>query len=261
MQLETLAFTASTHLAAAATTKATSSPSPRLPPPPLATKRVRQNLGATNRSSANLAVASPRARKPVERRETDPHARMPYVSPRRLKAMLKDDGTARIHDTFRSFDWNGSGSIDRKELKEVLQELRLPCDGARVRAALRKYDEDGSGVLEKDELVKLVFELREDADRDLSVAAPAPAPPPPRATSSTLYHPEHGGHVEYVVDTLREKFGKQTAEAGSPYGAHGGPAWRSAALVARPEAQVRPSLRRAAPPGTTAERSSLVLYP
>ena len=161
MQLETLAFTASTHLAAATTTKTTSSPSPRLPPPPLATKRARQNLGATNRSSANLAVASPRARKPVERRETDPHARMPYVSPRRLKAMLKDDGTARIHDTFRSFDWNGSGSIDRKELKEVLQELRLPCDGARVRAALRKYDEDGSGVLEKDELVKLVFELRE----------------------------------------------------------------------------------------------------
>ena len=204
MQLETLAFTASTHLTAAATTKTTSSPSPRLPPPPLATKRARQNLGATNRSSANLAVHSPRARKPVERRETDPHARMPYVSPRRLKAMLKDDGTARIHDTFRSFDWNGSGSIDRKELKEVLQELRLPCDGARVRAALRKYDEDGSGVLEKDELVKLVFELREDADRDLSVAAPAPAPPPPRATSSTLYHPEHGGHVEYVVDTLRE---------------------------------------------------------
>ena len=41
------------------------------------------------------------------------------------------------------------------------------------------------------------------------MAAPAPAPPPPRATSSTLYHPEHGGHVEYVVDTLREKFGKQ----------------------------------------------------
>ena len=134
MQLETLAFTASTHLAAATTAKTTSSPSPRLPPPPLATKRARQNLGATNRSSANLAVHSPRARKPVERRETDPHARMPYVSPRRLKAMLKDDGTARIHDTFRSFDWNGSGSIDRKELKEVLQELRLPCDGARVRA-------------------------------------------------------------------------------------------------------------------------------
>ena len=54
MQLETLAFTASTHLAAATTTKTTSSPSPRLPPPPLAIKRTRQNLGATNRSSANL---------------------------------------------------------------------------------------------------------------------------------------------------------------------------------------------------------------
>ena len=50
------------------------------------------------------------------------------------------------------------------------------------------------------------------------------------------------------------------AEAGSPYGARCGPAWRSAALVARPEAQVRPSLRRFVP-GATAERSSLVLYP
>ena len=56
-----------------------------------------------------------------------------------------------------------------------------------------------------------------------------------------------------IVDCL-------TAEAGSPYGARGGPAWRSAALVARPEAQVRPSLRRFVP-GATAERSSLVLYP
>ena len=198
MQLETLAFTASTHLAAATTTKATSLPSPRLPPPPLATKRTRQNLGATNRSSANLAVHSPRARKPVERRETDPHARMPYVSPRRLKAMLKDDGTARIHDTFRSFDWNGSGSIDRKELKEVLQELRLPCDGARVRAALRKYDEDGSGVLEKDELVKLVFELREDADRDLSVAAPARGST--AAASSTASPPRRARRTAPAAD-------------------------------------------------------------
>ena len=98
MQLETLAFTASTHLAAAATTKATSSPSPRLPPPPLATKRVRQNLGATNRSSANLAVHSPRARKPVERRApsgTPSSAAAPRCAPLHRLPKQRDTGRGR----------------------------------------------------------------------------------------------------------------------------------------------------------------------
>ena len=191
MQLETLAFTSSTRLGSTAASSPAAT-SPRLPPPPLATKRARQNLGATNRSVAPPAQRSPRARKPfAPLRETDPHARMPYVSPRRLKAMLHDDGTARIHDTFRSFDWNGSGTIDRKELREVLQELRLPCDGARVRAALRKYDEDG---------------VMPAASTSASSTTPPPPPSPPRPPppppgSNTLDKGEFTKLVFEHVDT------------------------------------------------------------
>ena len=73
-----------------------------------------------------------------------------------------DGGVAAIHATFRSFDWNGSGTIDRKELKEALEGLGMPGDGPRVRHFLTKYDTDKSRTLDCGEFTSMVQDLHAD---------------------------------------------------------------------------------------------------
>lgn len=72
--------------------------------------------------------------------------------------------------TFRRFDTDGNGSIDRRELFDALSALGLLTSQADAERVFAKFDADGSGSLQLPEFVKLAdsigqFKLEEHMER------------------------------------------------------------------------------------------------
>jgi len=66
--------------------------------------------------------------------------------------------THALREAFARFDRDGNGSIDRSELRLVLERLQLSGDEAAVDAMMAAADTDGDGAISFDEFCALLDE-------------------------------------------------------------------------------------------------------
>lgn len=69
----------------------------------------------------------------------------------------KDHKTAAMRSCFVSFDKDGSGSIDRKELQAVFAELGRTLSEEEVARMIALSDKDSSGTINYEEFIAEVF--------------------------------------------------------------------------------------------------------
>jgi Ca2+-binding EF-hand superfamily protein len=69
----------------------------------------------------------------------------------------KNHKEASMRSCFRSFDKDGSGSIDAKELKAALKECGSNMSDEEVNRLIQLVDKDGSGSLNYEEFIAKVF--------------------------------------------------------------------------------------------------------
>jgi len=69
----------------------------------------------------------------------------------------KNHKEANMRSVFRSFDKDGSGSIDHNELKAAMKEAGSNLSDADVDRIIKMVDKDGSGTLNYEEFIKEVF--------------------------------------------------------------------------------------------------------
>eukprot|EP01052_Picozoa_sp_SAG31_P001240 SAG31_NODE_41_length_31342_cov_8.029286_30_plen_879_part_00 len=68
-----------------------------------------------------------------------------------------------VHEAFRNFDEDGSGSIDASELKLALQHMGLKLSAAEISALLTSADKDGNGEIDMDEFEGMMLATAEGA--------------------------------------------------------------------------------------------------
>ena len=87
---------------------------------------------------------------------------------------LSQEERTACASAFRTFDRDGSGTIDSKELKQVLNALGQNPTDEDVFNMIREVDEDESGEIELDEFMLVVSRAKEkeskDDDNDLLAA-------------------------------------------------------------------------------------------
>lgn len=76
----------------------------------------------------------------------------------------------RAKNIFRQFDEDGSGSLDRQELRQVLKMLGLNNSKAIIDQLLETYDIDGGGVIEEDEFAHFLSSMQQSAKKLKSMA-------------------------------------------------------------------------------------------
>jgi len=59
-----------------------------------------------------------------------------------------------LEKTFKTFDKDGNGQIDKRELKDMFSKMQCPIDDADLEALYLRLDENGDGILEFDEFSK-----------------------------------------------------------------------------------------------------------
>ena len=67
------------------------------------------------------------------------------------------DREASMRACFREFDRDGSGSIEAKELKEVMKKCGSNLSDAEVTRLVQIIDKDGSGTVSYEEFIAHVF--------------------------------------------------------------------------------------------------------
>jgi Ca2+-binding EF-hand superfamily protein len=70
---------------------------------------------------------------------------------------------ASVHDAFRAFDRDGSGSIDAAELKMALQHMGLALSAAEVESMMANADKDGDGEIDLEEFEGMMQATAEGA--------------------------------------------------------------------------------------------------
>jgi hypothetical protein len=73
---------------------------------------------------------------------------------------FKDDEMKHFQAQFNSFDKNGDGSIDVKELISILTDLGEPHDEAAVRQLVLEVDTNRSGTIEFNEFIEVIKGMR-----------------------------------------------------------------------------------------------------
>merc|ERR1712176_508371 len=53
-----------------------------------------------------------------------------------------------LEKTFKTFDKDGNGQIDKRELKDMFSKMQCPIDDADLEALYVRLDENGDGILE-----------------------------------------------------------------------------------------------------------------
>ena len=71
---------------------------------------------------------------------------------------------ANIYEIFRKFDEDGSDSIDRNEMRVLLDELKVPVTDDELAELIKKLDGDGGGEIEFEEFYNW-FVMEADAQR------------------------------------------------------------------------------------------------
>lgn len=64
---------------------------------------------------------------------------------------------ARLRQCFREFDKDGSGEIDRQELKQVFAEMGKSFSDEELERMIGLADKDASGTMNYEEFIKQVF--------------------------------------------------------------------------------------------------------
>ena len=126
----------------------------------------------------------------------------------RIHAQLREQGK-RVQDLFRSWDDDGSNSIEKAEFRAALIELKIQGTPADFDALFDVWDADGSGSLQYTELTAALSGARYDAFLD---APPAPPLPPLLICSPSNPFPHNPRFLDDVgiLTTLATK------AAGSP---------------------------------------------
>eukprot|EP00951_Prasinocladus_malaysianus_P041066 scaffold479819_cov35-Prasinocladus_malaysianus.AAC.1 len=92
----------------------------------------------------------------------------------RLDVTLSQEELNQCAEAFRAFDRDGSGTIDSKELKQVLNALGQSPTDEEVFNMIRAVDEDESGEIEYEEFVLVVQTAKEkimnEDDGDMAAA-------------------------------------------------------------------------------------------
>ena len=70
-----------------------------------------------------------------------------------MSAPTKDE----IKECFDTFDADGSGFIDKKEIVKVCEQLGVDATGAEVEELMKQADSDGDGKISFDEFSKAVM--------------------------------------------------------------------------------------------------------
>jgi len=69
----------------------------------------------------------------------------------------KNHKEANMRKCFRGFDVDGSGSIDRNELKNAMREYNSDMTDAEIDRLIQIVDKDGSGCINYEEFIAQVF--------------------------------------------------------------------------------------------------------
>jgi Ca2+-binding EF-hand superfamily protein len=64
---------------------------------------------------------------------------------------------AEIKECFDTFDADGSGAIDKKEIKEVCKALGVDASGAEIDELIKQADADGDGKIQYSEFKKAIL--------------------------------------------------------------------------------------------------------
>ena len=87
-------------------------------------------------------------------------------------------GTNALRATFNEFDKDGSGKIDRKELKAALEKLQVVATDKQVRAMIKSVDTNQDGEVDFTEFVQLACKTHAHAVVWLTVLLVRTSSPP-----------------------------------------------------------------------------------
>ena len=70
---------------------------------------------------------------------------------------MSSPSEAEIKECFDTFDADGSGAIDKNEIKQVCEQLGVDATGSEVEELMKQADSDGDGKIQFDEFKKAVM--------------------------------------------------------------------------------------------------------
>uniref|UniRef100_A0A7S1GW80 EF-hand domain-containing protein n=1 Tax=Hemiselmis andersenii TaxID=464988 RepID=A0A7S1GW80_HEMAN len=100
---------------------------------------------------------------------------------KKLGGLREDDLATKIETLFESIDADGSGVIDKFELKGALEELEINLRPKELQDLVKKYDVDGSGTIDFEEFLSMIKELVKKAE--MAVAGEQEDAPGPEGSS------------------------------------------------------------------------------
>lgn len=79
---------------------------------------------------------------------------------------LTEDEVSEIKEAFDLFDTNKTGSIDRDELKNALENLGVDTNNQTLKNMLNEIDENGNDKIEFDEFINMMTAKMSDKDTE-----------------------------------------------------------------------------------------------
>ena len=100
---------------------------------------------------------------PVSQEEEE---RDPDLDDAKIRALLDEEQILELKGVFEMFDVDGSGAIDAKELKQVMQNLGMNPTEEEVNRMMQEADEDDSGEIEFAEFAILMGKKLAENEQD-----------------------------------------------------------------------------------------------
>lgn len=80
---------------------------------------------------------------------------------------LSEEEIADLREAFAIFDTNRDGTIEAKELKEVMRSLGQSPSSSEIRDMIKSVDGDNNGAIDFDEFLILMRSRNKDPDQEL----------------------------------------------------------------------------------------------
>lgn len=144
---------------------------------------------------------------------------------------LREFSPKEIHQlkqSFKSFDVDGNGSIEQKELAQVFQQLHEPHTEPQLTTMLSRVSLNDRSIIEFPEFLTILSRIRKHEGLEETTGAvrsPAPAPPivdesrrpPPPASQPEAPSPEPPASQISPIQTTRHSFSYQPPAPGASY--------------------------------------------
>lgn len=91
---------------------------------------------------------------------------------KKLGGLGEDDLANKIEALFESMDKDGSGVIDKFELRDALEQLEITLRPKELQDLVRKYDTDSSGTIDFEEFLSMIKELVKKAEEAVAQGGP-----------------------------------------------------------------------------------------